>query len=99
MGRNWELANEAYEREPQLGQNMAQWFSAGWAAARKRFPGTMEKSVEACDAEYQRYLTVNKAGTNTEWGPRDWFTQGYWRFQSWVNRKLEEAYSEPEVER
>lgn len=99
MGRNWELANEAYEQEPQIGQNMQQWFVAGWGAARARFPGTLYKSVEACEAEFQRYCAVNFADRNTSWGPRDWFAQGYWRFQSWVNFQLEQAYSEPEVDR
>lgn len=98
MGRNWELAHAAFAKEQGVSRDMQQWFLSGWQAAHKHFPGTMHGTVEACEAEFARYRTISKADSNKAWGPEDWFTQGYWRFQAWVNNQLEQAYAGVEVD-
>jgi hypothetical protein len=73
-------------------------FVQGWQAAHKRVPATFLKSVEGCEDRLQHYLVTCKAGENKEWGPKDWFCAGYWRFQSWAIERVNSSFVSKEAE-
>jgi hypothetical protein len=99
MGRNWEIAKQAYRKEQGAGRTMKQWFQAGWQGAHHIIPATFEHSIEGCEEAFSHYCVNCKACENKDWVAEDWFCAGFWRFQSWINKQIEDTFNEVEIER
>jgi hypothetical protein len=92
----WRLGEEAYKREPQTQRTKTEWFVAGWNASRKRLPITFHEHppVETAFEEYDYCPNCKGDGV----GPKQWFEAGFYRFESWARKQLDDGFSPQEVD-
>lgn len=92
----WRLGEEAFKREPQTERTKKEWFVAGWNASRARLRVTFHDHPPV-DAEFEKYeCCPNCAGEGV--GPQQWFEAGFFRFETWARKQLEDVFSPQEVD-